>query len=158
VGAIELAGTWRATAPTDDVWHVVVDLATWPRWWPAIDDVERTAGTAAAPEAARLVFGTPPPLRPLRIELVVRDLEPGRRLHVEAVDSPVIGVGTLEVVEDDGGSATRFDLALDVRSRLFKPVERLLASAARGSGRDRLRQAGDDLARLAGGEPRPHDL
>jgi uncharacterized protein YndB with AHSA1/START domain len=158
VGAIELAGTWRSTAPPDDVWGVVVDLSTWPSWWPAIDDVELEAGRPQAPEAARLTFGTPAPLRPLRVRLEVRELVAPQRLVVAAVDSPIVGDGELEVASDDGGSETRFDLVLHVRSRLFRPVERLLANAARGSGRDRLRQAGDDLARLAGGEPRTHDL
>jgi uncharacterized protein YndB with AHSA1/START domain len=158
VGAIELTGIWRATAAPAEVWDVVVDLSSWPRWWPAIEGAERTAGSEAEPEAALLVFGTPAPLRPLRIELVVRDLEPGRLLRVEAVDSPIVGDGTLVVTEDDDGTATSFDLALEVRSRLFRPVERLLANAARGSGRDRLRQAGDDLAELAGGEPGRHDV
>jgi uncharacterized protein YndB with AHSA1/START domain len=158
VGAIELAGTWRCTAPPDDVWDVVVDLSSWSRWWPAIDDVELQAGSPRAPEAARLTFGTPAPLRPLRVRLEVRELAAPQRLVVAAVDSPIVGDGELEVTADEDGSATSFDLTLHVRSRLFRPVERLLANAARGSGRDRLRRAGDDLARLAGGDPRPHDL
>jgi hypothetical protein len=77
---------------------------------------------------------------------------------VEAVDSPITGEGVLLLDDEDAGTATRFELSLHVRSRWLRPIERLLANAARGSGRDRLRQAGDDLARLAGGEPRHHEL
>jgi uncharacterized protein YndB with AHSA1/START domain len=158
LGAIELAGTWRTTAPPDDVWAVVVDLTTWPRWWPAIDEVDLCEGDPTAPSAAQLTFGTPAPLRPLRIDLRVRELEPTQRLVVEAVDSPITGEGVLLLDDEDAGTATRFELSLHVRSRWLRPIERLLANAARGSGRDRLRQAGDDLARLAGGEPRHHEL
>jgi uncharacterized protein YndB with AHSA1/START domain len=158
VGAIELSGTWRTSAPPDDVWAVVVDLTTWPRWWPAIDEVDLREGDPIAPTAAELTFGTPAPLRPLRIDLRVRELAPTERLVVEAVDSPITGEGLLALHEEDAGTATRFELELHVRSRWLRPVERLLANAARGGGRDRLRQAGDDLARLAGGEPRHHEL
>jgi uncharacterized protein YndB with AHSA1/START domain len=158
LGAIELSGTWRTTAPTQDVWAVIVDLTTWPRWWPAIDEVELRGGGATAPEAAELTFGTPSPLPSLRIDLRVRELEPTTLLVVEAVESPIVGLGRIELTSDDDGSATRFELALNVRSRLMRPIERLLAGAAHGGGRDRLRQAGDDLAHLAGGEPRHHDL
>jgi hypothetical protein len=158
VGAIELSGTWRSTAPPDDVWGVIVDLTTWPQWWPAIDEVELLAGGPSAPEAAELTFGTPSPLPRLRIDLKVRELEPTTLLVVEATDSPITGLGRLELSSDDDGSATRFELSLDVRSRLLRPIERLLASAAQGSGRDRLRKAGDDLAHLAGGDPLHHEI
>jgi hypothetical protein len=158
VGAIELAGTWRTTALPDEVWAVVVDLTTWPHWWPAIDEVDLRAGAPTSPEAAQLTFGTPAPLRPLRIDLRVRELEPTRRMVVEAVDSPITGHGRLELADEAAGTATRFELTLHVRSRWLRPIERLLANAARGGGRDRLRKAGDDLARLAGGEPGLHEL
>jgi uncharacterized protein YndB with AHSA1/START domain len=158
LGAIELAGTWRTTAQPDDVWAVVVDLATWSQWWPAIDDVDLREGDVTAPEAARLTFGTPPPLRPLRVDIEVRELEAPRWMVVEAPDSAITGHGRLAIEPDGGGAATRFEVSLHVRSLLFRPLERILASATRSSGKDRLRQAGDDLARLAGGEPRDHDV
>lgn len=156
MAAIDLSGTWRTTAPRADVWRVVVDLTTWPTWWPAIDDVEVLAGSASMPEAARFTFGTP--VRPLRVEMAVTTTDPGR-LDVVTVGGPVRGTGRLDLeADDDGGTAVRFAMRLDVRSLIFKPVERILAGAARGSGRERLRQAGDDLARLAGGEPGHHDV
>ncbi|MEX2504914.1 MAG: SRPBCC family protein [Egicoccus sp.] len=168
MAAIDLTGTWRTTAPPADVWRVVADLTTWPRWWPAIDDVEVLAGSATAPEAARFTFGTP--VRPLRVEMA-GTATGAERLDVVTVGGPVHGTGRLELLEEPGlvgaggetdlaggGTAVRFAMRLDVRSLIFKPVERILAGAARGSGRERLRQAGDDLARLAGGEPGHHDV
>ncbi|HSK23946.1 MAG TPA: SRPBCC family protein [Egicoccus sp.] len=164
MAAIDLTGTWRTTAPADAVWAVIVDLTTWPLWWPAIDDVEVLAGTAVAPEAARVTFGTP--VRPLRVEMAVTATE-AQRLDVVTVGGPVRGTGRLGLVDEPdlvgaggvtGFTAVRFALRLDVRSLLFKPVERILAGAARGSGSERLRQAGDDLARLAGGEPGHHEV
>jgi hypothetical protein len=158
MGSIELAGLWRTTAPADDVWAIVVDLSTWSHWWPAIHDVDLVEGAPSAPQAARLTFGTPRPLPPLHVRLEVRELDAPTWLVVEAVDSPIVGGGRLEVLEDPAGSATSFEVSLHVRSRLLRPVERVLASASHSSGKERLRQAGDDLARLAGGEPGHHEL
>lgn len=155
MAAIDLSGTWRTTAPVADVWVVVADLQTWPAWWPAIDEVEVLAGSPSAPEAARFTFGTP--VRPLRVEMAVT-AEPRQQLDVVTVGGPIQGTGRLELLEEEPGTAVRFALRLDVRSLVFKPVERILAGAARGPGRDRLRAAGDDLARLAGGQPGRHEV
>jgi hypothetical protein len=158
MGAIELSATWRSTASAASTYAVVVDLTTWPRWWPAIQQVEPLAGDPAAPDVAHLTFDTPGPLRPLQLELTVTERTSPSLLLVEVSDGPIRGDGRIEIVADDHGSATSFEVALDVRSRWLRPVELALASATRGAGRERLAQAGDDLARLAGGEPRDHDV
>lgn len=158
MGTIELAGTWRTTAPPDAVWAVVVDLGTWPSWWPAIREADLIGGRPGTPDAARLTFDTPGPLRPLVVDLEVVEREAPSQLVVRAVDGPLSGDGRLTVAADEDGSATSFAISLAVTSRLLKPVEVLLSGATRGAGRDRLAQAGDDLARLAGGEPREHHV
>jgi hypothetical protein len=158
VGAIELSATWRSTAPPEDVYDVVVDLTTWPQWWPAIRDVQPLAGDPAAPDRARLTFDTPSPLRPLQLVLTVTRRTSPSLIVVDVTEGAIRGGGHIGIAADDHGSATSFEVTLDVRSRWLKPVELVLASATRGSGRERLAQAGDDLARLAGGEPRTHDV
>ena len=158
MGAIVIAGTWRTTAPAQSVWDVMVDLGTWPQWWPAITDVELLGGAPGAPDAARFTFGTPAPLRPLRIEIAVTDRDAPHRMSIRADDGPLVGGGELAVTAVDGTTAASFDLNLRVRSLLFKPVERVLANATRGAGKERLAKAGDDLAHLAGGEPLEHSL
>jgi hypothetical protein len=158
VGAITIAGTWRTTAPPDDVWNVLVDLRTWPNWWPAIRHVEPVEGPPHAPDVARLTFATPAPLRPMVVELTVTDRQPPARLLVAATDGPLTGNGVIMLAAIGGGSETTYDLQLRVRSLLLKPVEAVLARAATGAGKDRMRRAGDDLAELAGGEGLDHDV
>jgi hypothetical protein len=158
VGAITIAGTWRTTAPPEDVWKVLVDLRTWPTWWPAIRHVEPLVGAPNSPDVARLTFSTPAPLRPMHLELTVTDRRPIEQLLVEATDGPLTGKGVISLAAIDGGSETTFDMRLRVRSLLLKPVEAVLARAATGAGKDRLRRAGDDLAQLAGGESLDHDV
>lgn len=158
MGATRIAGTWRTTARADDVWAVVVDLETWPEWWPAIQDVELLDGEPGAPDAARFVFDTPSRLPPLRVQLRVTRRTAPSHLVVVCDDGPLTGEGSLTVSTEDGGTSTSFDLRLQVRSLVLKPLDAVLAGATRAGGTQRLAAAGDDLARLAGGEPLPHRL
>jgi len=157
VGKVPIAGTWRTTAPADDLWAVVADLSTWPAWWPAIQGVELLAGTAEAPEAARLTFDTPRPLPPLEVDLEVVEHVAPTRLAIRSQGGLLTGSGKLTVAPDGGGSKVDYDLRLSVRSLLLRPLELILSGATRAGGRERLHRAGDDLARLAGGEPGRHE-
>ena len=131
---------------------MVTDLRSWPAWWPAIRDAEPIAGGHERPEAIRLTFATPSPLRPLRVTLTVLERGPAHRLVAGLTDGPLRGGGTVTVRPAPEGSEASYDLQLRVASLLFRPLEPVLASATRASGQARLRQAGEELARLAGGE------
>ena len=155
MGAIEIQGCWRSTAGVEAVWAVLNDLTTWPEWWPAISEVELVEPTGPALAAARLTFSTRPPLRPLITTLEVIDRAEPTRLDVAIADGPLGGRGTFTIEEDPEGSRSCYDVALSVRSLLFRPLEPILRSGTRATGRARLVRAGEDLARLAGGEPLP---
>lgn len=158
MGALRIDGTWRTTAGVEAVWAVLIDLPSWPAWWPAIREVELVAGTPDAPEAARMTFDTPSPLRPLSVRTTITDLAAPTRLVAASHDGPIGGDARFELIETDEATAVHFDLHLQVRSRLLRPIEHILARASSGAGKQRLGRAGDDLAALAGGEPLEHDL
>jgi hypothetical protein len=153
VGAIEIQGCWRNTAGVEDVWAVLTDLTTWPEWWPAISEVEIVEPSGDALAAARLTFSTRAPLRPLVTTLQVMDQQRPSRLDIAIADGPLGGRGTFTIADDPEGSRSCYDVSLAVRSLLFRPLEPILRSGTRSSGRARLERAGEDLARLAGGEP-----
>jgi len=153
VSAIEIQGCWRNTAGVEDVWAVLVDLTTWPQWWPAISEVQVIEPTGPALAAARLTFSTRAPLRPLVTTLHVVDQNEPRRLEVRIADGPLAGHGTFTIADDLEGSRSCYDVSVAVRSLLFRPLEPILRSGTRSNGRARLERAGEDLARLAGGEP-----
>jgi hypothetical protein len=155
MGAIEIRGCWRSTAPVEDVWDVLVDLETWPEWWPAISAVHLVEPSVHGIAAARLTFSTRPPLRPLITTLEVVERQQPNRLDVVVSDGPLGGHGLFTVDPDPEGSRSCYDVSLSVRSLLFKPIEPILRNGTRSAGRERLVRAGEDLARLAGGDPLP---
>ncbi|MFU8841398.1 MAG: SRPBCC family protein [Nitriliruptoraceae bacterium] len=155
MGAIEIRGCWRNTADVEDVWEVLVDLETWPEWWPAISAVQLVEPSTHGIAAARLTFSTRPPLRPLITTLEVVDQQQPSRLDVVVSDGPLGGHGVFTIDPDPQGSRSCYDVSLAVRSLLFKPIEPILRSGTRSAGRERLVRAGEDLARLAGGDPLP---
>ncbi len=157
VGAITITGTWRTTPGPDALWSVVNDLTTWSQWWPAISDAQALGGHGDDLGGARLTFDTRPPLRPLVVTLTVLEREAPHRLVVAVTDGPLSGDGTVTISDDPAGSATHYGIRLRVRSLLFKPIEPILSSATRSKGKARLARAGDDLARLAGGELVDHE-
>jgi hypothetical protein len=157
VGAITIAGTWRTTPTQQELWTVVNDLTTWPAWWPAISHAEPLDGQTGTLGGARLTFDTRPPLRPLIVTLTVVEREPPHLLVVAVTDGPLSGNGTVTITDDPAGSAASYDVRLRVRSLLFKPIEPILASATRSGGKARLARAGDDLAKLAGGNLVDHE-
>ncbi|MEX2551003.1 MAG: SRPBCC family protein [Nitriliruptoraceae bacterium] len=153
MGAIDIQGRWRSTAPVGDVWGVINDLATWPDWWPAIRSVEAVAPLPDALQTARLTFDTHPPIPTLVATVAVVERNEPDHLLVEVRDGPLAGHGEVTVSEDPAGSITSYAIELRVRSLLFRPLEPILRSATRSSGRERLERAGADLAQLAGGLP-----
>jgi len=155
MGAIEIRGCWRSTAPIEDVWEVLVDLETWSAWWPAISEVELVEPSSHGIAAARLTFATRPPMRPLITTLEVAERDEPSRLHVVIADGPLAGHGAFTIDPDPEGSRSCYDVSLAVRSLLFRPIEPILRRGTQAAGRERLERAGADLARLAGGEPLP---
>lgn len=157
MGAIEIRGCWRSTAGVEDVWDVLVDLETWPEWWPAITAVKLVEPSAHGIAAARLTFSTRPPLRPLIATLEVMERQEPSRLDVVISEGPLGGHGAFTIDPDPQGSRSCYDVSLSVRSLLFKPIEPILRNGTRAAGRERLVRAGEDLARLAGGDPLPSE-
>lgn len=155
MGAIDIRGRWRSTAPVADVWAVLNDLSTWRSWWPAIRSVESVPPPPDALEAARLTFDTHGPLPTLAVTVAVVERNDARRLLVEVRDGPLAGHGEVTIASDPEGSSTTYAIELRIRSLPFRPLEPILRGATRASGRQRLERAGADLARLAGGSPLP---
>ncbi|MDQ4131247.1 MAG: SRPBCC family protein [Actinomycetota bacterium] len=143
------AGTWRTTAEPDAVWEVLSDPHQWPDWWDAIERIEATDGWREG-EPVRLVFRTPAPLPKLSTDMRATELS-DRQLTLEG-DGALAGDGRLQVRSHDAGSEIDYDLRLRTTKFWLRPLEPMLRSATRDGDAEALREAGERLAALAGGE------
>lgn len=145
-------GTWETTADPDAVWEVLADPSRWTGWWENIDRVE-TDGDWADGGRATLVFRTPIPGRTVSTRIHAEELEPPRRI-VLAGGGAFAGRGEMVVAPADGGSTVDYRLAFRTTRFWLRPIEPVLRRAAQAGGSAAMREAGQRLARMAGGELR----
>ncbi|MBW3576681.1 MAG: SRPBCC family protein [Actinobacteria bacterium] len=160
MGRFEVEGAWRVTASPQDVWDVVSDLERWREWWPAIRETEEieSGGVDGTGRRVRLGFNSPIPGRGLHLDAEVTDAEPPRRLAIASARGGLEGSGEL-VITVEGDGTTRVDYRWDVRTRAWLwALDPVLRDATSAAGHDTMRDAGDRLAELAGGEPLRHDV
>lgn len=159
--SVELSGAWRTTADEDAVWEVVRDLDRWREWWPALTGVRTGAGQDArmpdegAPQRVELVFDTV--VGELTVPVTVEPDDHARRFRVSSDGGGFVGSGDLAVETDDRGSRVTYRFSVKAKRLWLKPVEAVLRTAS-STGRGRLREAGDRLAELAGGDPLDHEV
>lgn len=142
-------GVWIMTADPEDVWQVLEDPERWTGWWEAIDRVE-THGDWHDGGHAELVFRTPIG-RQVSTRIRAEELEPPRRLRFSG-GGAFAGSGTIEVSEADAGAYVTYALRFRTTKFWLKPIEPILARVARAGGETAMREAGERLARMAGGE------
>ena len=160
MAGFELAGTWDISVPPDEVWEVMSDLSCWRQWWPAMRDAEEVGSNVASgtPGEVRMTFDAPSPLKQFHVEAEITEVTPPRRLRVASARGGLQGEGELEVTERDGGSRVRYGFHVRTTKFWLRPIEVVLRRAGQRAGRERLAQAGQDLARMAGGELDAHDV
>ncbi|WP_165962680.1 SRPBCC family protein [Occultella glacieicola] len=103
IDGFRFTSRWRADATAAQVWRVLSDAATWPRWWPGVvgatvvragdgDHVgERTLLTVRAPTGYRLRFG---------VELT--EVTPGVLARARVVGD-LVGSGVWSLRDDGAG-------------------------------------------------------
>jgi uncharacterized protein YndB with AHSA1/START domain len=134
------------TAPPDDVWQLVSDPESLPRWWPQVVRVEDAAG-----EAWTNVLSTPRG-RVVRADFTRTAIDAPRRIawRQELVESPferVFASAETEVAlsEDEGGTRVRLTADERLRGRF-----RLGGFIVRRAARRRLDDALAGLERAVG--------
>ncbi|MDX1620014.1 MAG: SRPBCC family protein [Nitriliruptorales bacterium] len=155
--SVTVAGVWRTTASVEAIWEVVSDLDSWREWWPALRQVHpRGEVQRDVPSAADLVFETV--IGSLTVPVAIGPVVGGQLLEVSGDGGGFAGRGSLRVSDADDGAEVAYRVELRTTKFWLKPIETVLRSASGTAGQRRLRQAGDRLAELAGGEPRDHDV
>lgn len=122
----------RVERPPGDVWTVVADLETHPRWRPAIVELRHLSdGPLAVGSRVREVIRW----RGRQIELAdeVTRLEPERCLGMHGEWSSASFDLELRLAPSDGGTSVTFDWSLTPRSFLMRVATPFLGRAMRRS-------------------------
>jgi uncharacterized protein YndB with AHSA1/START domain len=138
-------------APPDDVWRLVYDPHSLPRWWPAVVRVEDVTEDE---DAWTNVMRTPKG-RSVRADYTRTDLEPPRRVawRQELVESPferILAAAETEIAvagADGGGTRVALTSSERLRGRF-----RLGAFMVRRATRRRLDEALAGLEQAVGGQ------
>jgi len=133
-------------APREDVWRVISDPSSLPRWWPGVSRVED-----ATAEQWTKVF-TSPGGKAVRADFTRIEAEPPDRIlwRQEVEESPferILVAATTEILLGDAGAGTRVTIELDQRPRgwaRFAPFQ------FRSAGVKQVQGALDGLAELFG--------
>ena len=131
------------SAPPEEVFAFVADLANLPRWQSGITSAERTSpdpvGVGSTARVVRDMAG-----QSLTVDLTITDFEPGRRLALASAASGVSVTATLEMEPNDDATVVRSGIEIKAGSVFMAPLEGVIANAAGSelaSGLERLRDA-----------------
>jgi uncharacterized protein YndB with AHSA1/START domain len=131
------------TAPPEQVFAFVADLANLPRWQSGIVSAERTSpdpvGVGSTARVVRDMAG-----QSLTVDLTITEFVPGHRLALASQASGVNVTATLEMDPTDDGTVVRSGIEIKAGSLFMAPLEGMIANAAAGelaSGLERLRDA-----------------
>jgi hypothetical protein len=123
VPAYRFVTVWRLRAPIADVYDVIVDVESWPEWWPSVLSVERLAdgGPNGVGTEVRTTFVGRLPYH-LRFDLRVTTRERPTKLSGDATGE-LVGTGDWTLWEEAGLTAVRYVWAI----RTTRPWMNLLA-------------------------------
>src|SRR5215211_705788 len=134
-------------APPEEVWSVVSDPSSLPRWWPGLTRVEH-----ASPEAWTKVLSSPKG-KLVRADYTLVEADRPRRLlwRQEVEESPferILSASTTEIALEPDGGGTRVAIAVNHRPRgwaRFSPFQ------MRAAARRQVQGALEGLAGVLGG-------
>jgi uncharacterized protein YndB with AHSA1/START domain len=137
---LRFAGQWRIPADPDRVFAALVDVESYPQWWPGVVAVHRRDATSGEIR-----------LRSMPVEVVFtaaqRLVDPGERVLVAAFDGDLEGTGRWEIGGSSDGCTARYDEAFVVRARLVSALGPLARPLIRASHDHMMRRGEAALAR-----------
>jgi carbon monoxide dehydrogenase subunit G len=143
----ELTTHWHVDAPIDAVWHALNDVASWPKWWSYVLEVEElTRGDASGLGAVHtLTWGT---AFPYLLTFTMRRTVMQRPHRIEAIfEGQLNGIGRWSLNPHAQGTEVRYDWEvttagawMNMMSPLLGPMFRwnhglVMADGARGLSR-----------------------
>ena len=146
-GRLRYVTDWSLDAPIERVWDALVDVETWPQWWPHVRDV-RTLHHGAANGlgsvrrlrwSSRLPYG-------FSLEVTTTLVRAPFRLEGRATGD-MAGTGVWTLVRDGAGTCVRYVWTLDLHTRWMRLAAPFMAPVFRWNHEGVMRSGGQGLAR-----------
>ena len=146
---------WHLDAPISQVWEALVDVESWPRWWPHVRSVRTLHGgaTDGLGSVRRLRWSSRLPYGfTLDVETTV--LRVPTKLVGRATGA-MAGVGTWELACAGAGTRVRYTWTLELHTRWMRLAAPFMAPVFRWNHEGVMRSGGQGLKRwLAATRPR----
>ena len=130
----EIVSEWHLDAPVERVWQALVEVESWPRWWPYVREVRTLragdAGSGGELGAVRRLRWAS--LLPYGIDLDVETVEqrPHARLRGRA-SGDLRGSGLWELERDGAGTRVRYTWQVELATRWMRLAAPLMAPVFR---------------------------
>ena len=138
---------WRLAATIEHVWDALVDVESWPRWWPYVREVQtlhrgatNDLGTVRRLQwSSRLPYG-------FALEVETTEVRMPTRL-VGRASGDMVGEGRWELARDGAGTLVRYTWTLELHTRWMRVSAPFMAPVFRWNHEGVMRSGGRGLAR-----------
>lgn len=138
---------WRLDAPIGRVWDALVDVETWPEWWPHVRKVRtlHRGATNGLGSVRRLDWSSRLPYG-FALEVETTEVQAPTRL-VGRASGDMAGVGVWELACEGGRTRVRYTWTLELHTRWMRLSAPLMAPVFRWNHEGVMRSGGSGLAR-----------
>ena len=144
---------WRLAAPIEHVWDALVDVESWPQWWPYVRGVEtlHRGATNDLGTVRRLRWSSRLPYG-FALEVETTAVQSPTRL-VGRATGDMAGVGCWELARDGAGTRVRTTWTLELHTRWMRWSAPFMAPVFRWNHEGVMRSGGQGLARHLAARP-----
>ena len=149
---------WHLDAPISQVWDALVDVESWPQWWPHVRSVRTLHGgaTGGLGSVRRLRWSSRLPYG-FTLDVETTALR-APMLLVGRATGDMAGTGTWELACAGAGTRVRYTWTLDLHTRWMRLAAPFMAPVFRWNHEGVMRAGGQGLKRWLRGRPTPHAL
>ena len=149
----EYVTEWRLDAPIERVWDALVDVESWPQWWPHVRAVQTLHRGAASDlgTVRRIRWGSRLPYG-FELDVETTEVTPTARLRGRA-SGDMAGSGLWELERDGAGTFVRYTWQLELHTRWMRLAAPFMAPVFRWNHEGVMRAGGNGLARHLAAKP-----
>lgn len=138
---------WRLAAPIEHAWDALVDVESWPRWWPYVREVQtlHRGATNGLGTVRRLHWSSRLPYG-FALDVETTEVRKPHRLAGRATGD-MAGTGLWELARDGAGTRVRYTWELELHTRWMRLCAPFMAPVFRWNHEGVMRSGGLGLAR-----------